>query len=251
MTVIGHNPTIKAEKGESPDQLDSMPFYQIAYEEQDGYNDQEESQQPQHSSRLKNDEKQQELDLIGEFGGIKIKQQEKQNFKQAKESSGFNDFFVQSNNIVIPDIELLSESDQGINNGRAGMRITGSVQLEGNSDMFLKLIVTNFTGEELTDFVIGFDVNSFGIQPKNQLLSVTVAPKQSSQLRVDIERGTNESGEQPECPFSFLVGLKCSLDEFRFNVNASYSVFLRKTGNIPAEEFQRLLKNEKSTMNQE
>ena len=152
--------------------------------------------------------------------------------------------------IVVPYNRVLDSEEGSFRNGIKGLEIEAAFQLVGGDDrqmLYLKLI--NNTQQELTNFMLKFQANSYSLQPQSQEIAVTSLPSNGREVEVKValDMKGNSNEQPPDCPIKLKVALNTQLDIFVFEVPCSFTIFLRKmTKNVNEESFRAFVMNERS-----
>lgn len=152
--------------------------------------------------------------------------------------------------IVVPYNRVLDSEEGSFRNGIKGLEIEAAFQLVGGDDrqmLYLKLI--NNTQQELTNFMLKFQANSYSLQPQSQEIALTSLPSNGREVEVKValDMKGNSNEQPPDCPIKLKVALNTQLDIFVFEVPCSFTIFLRKmTKSVNEESFRAFVMNERS-----
>ena len=152
--------------------------------------------------------------------------------------------------IVVPYNQVLAAEDGSFREGIQGLTVEAAFQLWGPEDkQILYLKLNNNTDNELTDFMIKFQANSYSLQPASQDLTLTSLPSNGTdvEVKVMLDMNGNANGQPPECPIKVKVALNTQIDIFVFEVPCSFTVFLRKfSKTVDEESFRSFIMNERA-----
>lgn len=77
----------------------------------------------------------------------------------------------QPNNIKIPFVQVLAPEMSGVQNKKQGLRVEAAVQKE-NLDIYLYLKIQNMSQEQIGNFQLKFNANSYKLAPDNMTLQL-------------------------------------------------------------------------------
>ena len=120
---------------------------------------------------------------------------------------------------------MIKPTDQGNYNGTKSVKIEATF-IKQNGLRFLKLLITNYTNTNITNFDAKIKPNYFGINFTNlELLdNVSISPNTPTELQLQIAPNDKQENVPPATPLIFSVGIKTNIDVFYFNLPCMFHI---------------------------
>jgi len=132
---------------------------------------------------------------------------------------------------------MLLPSDQG-----RGMQIQGGfVRRDGRLN--LDVTVTNFTGQPMGNFFIGFDKNTFGLAPVSQQIPITVNPSQSVESLVPLATTGVAAQGNPSTVVRLAVRNNLSNEAYFFNATVPFATLFTEGGALERSAYLSMWKS--------
>lgn len=159
--------------------------------------------------------------------------------------NGINNMNIgQSNNIMVPKMIVLRDTEQGVSGPGKGLEIEASLYRQGKS-LFLKLLLNNkSSGMIINNLVLVFNKNYFGLTlDPNCLGDIVLQPGQIVERAVPVEVTQPDTSKIPQGnpPYTIQTGLRCTLNEYYFVIPVMFCVLFDPQYNLmPLDQYQSL-----------